>query len=108
MSNLLLLIADCTKLAVLNGFRTANSRIVEVLDLNSNNTQCEDLSDYPLVTRGTHAGLLPDHSPVVCGGMGTNKCFTFDFNMGGSETFPMNYQRMHFSGMTGSPYQASF
>jgi len=94
----------------MNSIDTTTSQRVEVIDLGFTYTWCDDLMNYPIVTRGTHGGLLPNGTPIVCGGKDSNKCYLYDIsywnsNPGWIETFPMSVPRMHFVGMSGSPYQ---
>ena len=55
----------------------------EVIDLNSEDTGCEEVGDFPLQIRGAVGALLGDH-PVVCGGfdldtsLASNKCYKLD------------------------------
>ena len=74
-------------------------------------TKCS-FKNYPMLTNGSHAGLLPNNTPIICGGSNTNRCFKYevmplidDYNW--TETNAMNNKRIHFSGMTGSPYKNS-
>ena len=97
--------AVCNKLLMVNSFFSGASQIPEVFDLSFDTTICSDLATYPINTRGTHGGLLPDLIPIVCGGLGVDRCFTFEYSSGWTETYRMNSPRMHSTGMTGSPYQ---
>ena len=55
----------------------------EVIDLNSEDTVCEEVGDFPLQISYAVAALLGDH-PVVCGGFNldtnivSNKCYKLD------------------------------
>ena len=55
----------------------------EVIDLNSEDTGCEEVDDFPLQIRGAVGALLGDH-PVVCGGLDlvtnivSNKCYKLE------------------------------
>ena len=55
----------------------------EVIDLNSEDTVCEEVGDFPLQIGYAVGALLGDH-PVVCGGcdlttnIGSNKCYKLD------------------------------
>ena len=96
----------------MNSIDSVSSREVEVVDLGSTTTWCDELMPYPFVTRGTHGGLMPNSTPIVCGGQNSNRCFAYDMsewnpNPGWVETFPMSTPRMHFVGMSGSPYKNS-
>ena len=96
----------------MNSIDSVSSREVEVVDLGSTTTWCDELMPYPFVTRGTHGGLMPNGTPIVCGGQNSNQCFAYDMsewnlNPGWVETFPMSTPRMHFVGMSGSPYKNS-
>ena len=55
----------------------------EVIDLNSEDTVCEEVGDFPLQISGAVGALLGDH-PVVCGGFDlvtnivSNKCYKLE------------------------------
>jgi hypothetical protein len=94
------------KVAVMNGYFEGNSKIVEVVDLAKSTTNCKKLTNFAVITRGTHGGLLPDFTPIVCGGANSNNCYKYYIN-NWVQTYSMHVPRMHFTGMTGSPYQNS-
>ncbi len=54
---------------------------VEVIDLEISSSSCKNLKDYPLKLDAASVGLLPDDSPLICGGYDsltsseTNNCF---------------------------------
>jgi len=89
---------------VLNGYLADESEIVEVVDLKSPDSVCLNLPKFPLVARGTFGGTIDGGTPLVCGGRDSNDCYVYK---GGqwSETFSMNENRFHFTGMVGSPFQ---
>ena len=72
----------------------------EVIDLNSEDTGCEEVGDFPLQLRYAVGGLLGDH-PVVCGGfdLGTNiasnKCYKLDETKQYTEFATMQKPRYH-------------
>ena len=41
---------------------------VEVIDLEFSSSSCKNLKDYPLKLELASVGLLPDDSPLICGG----------------------------------------
>jgi hypothetical protein len=90
----------------MNGYLDMTSQIVEVVNLAASMEVCNNLANFPFITRGTHGGLLPDSTPLVCGGEKSNNCYKYHLGNWMS-TFSMNIARMHFTGMTGSPYQNS-
>ena len=103
-----LLIAELDKIVVMC------NQSMKVYDIknytNGLRTECF-CQGYPISTYGSHGGLLPNNTPIVCGGSNTKRCFKYEetnFNdYDWKETFSMNSDQMYFIGMTGSPYQNS-
>ena len=57
--------------------------------------------------RGTVGGLIDNEIPIICGGCGgpcKTACYNY-VNQQWIQTFSMNKERIHFSGMPSSPYQ---
>ncbi len=52
---------------ILNGYD--NLTTVEIVDLSSSTTVCDNLPNYPYAIRGTSGGLLDKKNPLVCGGI---------------------------------------
>lgn len=87
---------------ILNGLD--NLTTVEIVDLSSSTTVCDNLPNYPYAIRGTSGGLLDNKIPLVCGGISVQDCF--QYREGKWEaTFPMNENHFHFSSMPSSPYK---
>jgi len=94
---------------ILNGFDSQTSQLVETAEVNSSFKTCHNMSDFPIITRGTFGALLPgNNTPIVCGGFidnsSSNKCFLYKAS-GWTETMPMIAKRVHLTGMAKSPYQ---
>jgi hypothetical protein len=81
-----------------------DSRLVEIVDISSSLTTCENLPDYPITTRGTVGGLLDNKVPIVCGGLNVKDCYQYQQGQW-QLSFPMNENRYHSAGMVSSPYQ---
>ena len=72
----------------------------EVIDLNSEDTGCEEVGDFPLHIGYAVGALLGDH-PVVCGGLDlvtnivSNKCYKLDETKQYTEFATMQKPRMY-------------
>jgi len=71
------------------------------LDLVSTNTTCNTIKNYPLITTGA-SGLLYENAPLICGGSGTNLCYTYMF--GYWYSFPPLNQSKVYHAMSYSPF----
>ena len=91
---------------ILNGYYSGDSKSVEIIDLKSDTSLCQNLPDFPLVTRGTFGGLIDGQVPIVCGGPDIVDCFKYEMGRW-MDYFSMNEARMHFTGMVGSPYNSN-
>ncbi len=55
----------------------------EIIDLNSYESKCNNLPDFPLSLRGSTGGYVSDSSPLICGGYDKNDhtmsdCYVID------------------------------
>jgi len=92
---------------VLNGIVPGSSQSVEAVKMSPVFGNCKNFANFPIATTGTFGGLISDtNSPVVCGGTDTKQCFEYQ-KTGWKEIYPMNDNREHFTGMSGSPYKNS-
>ena len=68
-----------TKLLV--GVGVGNSGIVqnsiEIIDLASPSTSCEDLTNFPIYVSGAIGGLTPNKNPIICGGRFSD-CYSYE------------------------------
>ena len=103
---------DCNIIMALNSADSSSGPIVETLNMSIRNYKCNNLKNYPLTVTSTFgANLNERNTPIICGGQNTtnvaeitNKCFLLD-ESGWTEIFKMKDSRMHFSGMSNSPYR---
>ena len=101
-------IADFYKLLFMNGY--SSTAPVEVIDLRSNTTTCQNFAQYPLYVSRAVGGLVDGQTPLVCGGMtsaATNLCYLYQngkWNTGPS----MNEPRSSFMGLPGEIYIGAF
>ena len=76
---------------------------VEIVDLLSTSTQCQNFPDFPRSDRGASGELDYNGNPIVCGGYSvTNKCKTF-INGQWASRGPLNAARS-FSSIIKSPF----
>lgn len=62
---------------------SGHSSNVEIIDLEIASSSCQNLEEYPIKIREAGGGLLPDGSPLVCGGSSSvdvSDCYNFDKN----------------------------
>jgi hypothetical protein len=74
-----------TKLLVGTGYNGGGLDSVEVIDLSSTSSSCNQLPNYPFETYRSVGGLFNNTSPIICGGVDvgnkfTNKCHTLNHN----------------------------
>ena len=69
-----------SKLLVIGGSTASGSTgDVEVLDLTSSTTTCDNIKSFPHVFEGAFAGLTLDKKPIICGGIpATKDCAILD------------------------------
>jgi hypothetical protein len=53
---------------IANGRAFSSSQIVEVIDLSSTTTNCANLANFPISTRGTYGYVIDYKTPMLCGG----------------------------------------
>ena len=112
LKTFIFLFLDCNIVMALNSADSDFGPIVETLNMRNDNFKCNNLKNYPMEVTSTFGANLPErNTPIVCGGVSrvnhndiTNKCFSLD-ESGWTETYSMIDRRMHFFGMSRSPYR---
>ncbi len=83
----LIFLTDFTKIMVVGGFSddlASELNNVEVLDLDSDNSGCDSIANYPMPT-DSMVGVVMDGAPFLCGGFvpeigdGTDECYTYNY-----------------------------
>ena len=61
-----------------NGENGKDLNSIEIIDLESSSTTCQDLTSFPRAFFGGIGGLTPHKNPIICGGYGSRDCSSYE------------------------------